>query len=424
MGSGSPMNDDVARSVLLIEVAVLAPIGVYHRYRANTGESLDRQQEGWLFQLSLRPLGALFIMGVVAYLWQPQWMEWSQFPLPGIVRWFGVGLGCVAGVLLVWTFRSLGHNLTDTVVTRRAATLVTDGPYRWVRHPLYVAFGLSVLANSLVASNWFILLTGLACFGLMVARSFTEEQKLVERFGIVYVDYAQVTGRFIPQMRALMHPHFDGTNGVRLKRRWGWSELAVFLLTMAYLVPFGAICIGKGNREFLLYLAVMMTLIPIIAFLHARIELHSITLAGLSLWGLAHLAGGLLSIPKAWPHDDEPVLYNLWLLPGIVRYDQLVHAFGFGLTTWLCWQGLRAAVRHLQGPPLSPTWGLLTLCVLSGMGLGALNEVVEFIAVLRIPNTNVGGYTNTGWDLVFNALGSVVSAIAIAIWDRPNKASY
>ncbi|MFY7874520.1 MAG: hypothetical protein ACOVQM_03685, partial [Pirellula sp.] len=48
-----------------------------------------------------------------------------------------------------------------------------------------------------------------------------------------------------------------------------------------------------------------------------------------------------------------------------------------------------------------------------GMGFGALNEVIEFIAVLTIPNTNVGGYENTGWDLVFNLIGCLTASIMI-----------
>lgn len=412
------MNDDVARWILLIEFAVLAPIGAYYRFRANTREPLDRQQEGWLLLLSLRPLGIVFMLGVMVFLWQPPWMAWSRLSLPEFTRWFGVGLGCVAGALLVWTFRTLGHNLTDTIVTRRAATLVTNGPYRWVRHPFYVAFGLIVLANSLVTSNWFLLLTGLACFGLMVVRSGREERKLVERFGTAYVNYARTTGRFVPRIVSLIPQPSEGTNSPLSTQRWGWSELTVFLFTLIYIVPFGKICLRGGNREFLLYLGVMIALIPTIAWLHARIELHIGTLWGLSLWGLAHLAGGLLAIPQAWQRDDERVLYDLWLLPGILRYDQLVHAIGFGLTTWLCWQGLRAGVRHAHGGPLYPEWGLLTLCILSGMGLGALNEMIEFLAVLCVSNTNVGGYANTGWDLVFNAFGTTLAAIAIAVLDR------
>lgn len=198
---------------------------------------------------------------------------------------------------------------------------------------------------------------------------------------------------------------------------WSWPQLAVLGFTFAYLIPFGSICLRGGNREFLLYLAVMLGLMPLVAWLHGRIGLHLGTLWGLSAWGLAHLAGGLVPIPDDWPHDDTPVLYDLWVIPGWLRYDQLVHAFGFGLSTWLCWQGLRAAFRAAR-VPVRPSPGLLVLCCLAGMGLGALNELVEFLAVLTIPDTNVGGYENTGWDLVFNAIGAVTAAAMIAATDQ------
>ena len=60
-----------------------------------------------------------------------------------------------ASGLFVWTFRSLGKNLTDTVVTRRQHTLVQHGPYRWIRHPLYSSAALLIAALSLIAANWF-----------------------------------------------------------------------------------------------------------------------------------------------------------------------------------------------------------------------------------------------------------------------------
>jgi hypothetical protein len=98
----------------------------------------------------------------------------------------------------------------------------------------------------------------------------------------------------------------------------------------------------------------------------------------------------------------------LWLIPNYLKYDQLVHAYGFGIGTWVSWQTLHALL-----PKSVPTAGVLTLCVLSGMGLGAMNEIIEFIATLLIPNTNVGGYANTGWDLVSNMVGSITAAVVI-----------
>jgi protein-S-isoprenylcysteine O-methyltransferase Ste14 len=104
------------------------------------------------------------------------------------------------GVLLVWTFRNLGKNLTDTVVTRKDHTLVTTGPYRYVRHPFYLAFFLAVIGGSIVAANWFVFLAGMIPSGFLIARTRIEEEKLTERFGEEYRDYVKTTGRFFPRL--------------------------------------------------------------------------------------------------------------------------------------------------------------------------------------------------------------------------------
>ena len=64
-----------------------------------------------------------------------------------------------------------------------------------------------------------------------------------------------------------------------------------------------------------------------------------------------------------------------------------------------------------------PTLGWLIVAGSAALGLGALNEVIEFIATLTMA-TNVGGYVNTGWDLVANLVGVVVAMVAVWRWDR------
>jgi hypothetical protein len=186
---------------------------------------------------------------------------------------------------------------------------------------------------------------------------------------------------------------------------------------MAFTVLYLAAAVGGalvvGNREFLFYIAVMLLLIGVLWIVHSRVRLATATLWALSVWGLAHMAGGLVAVPESWPIDgDIRVLYSLWLIPERLKYDQVVHAYGFGVATWVCWQGLRAVIRQLGGDA-RPTFGLMVLAATAGMGLGALNEVVEFAATLLVPETNVGGYLNTGWDLVANATGSTVAALTI-----------
>ncbi len=120
----------------------------------------------------------------------------------GWLRWAGAGAGVLAGGLLIWTVRTLGPNLTDTVVTRKAHSLVTTGPYRWVRHPFYDASGLAILASSVAAANWFLFLTGGLAFILMIGRTRIEERHLLARFGDSYQAYAEQTGRFLPRIGA------------------------------------------------------------------------------------------------------------------------------------------------------------------------------------------------------------------------------
>jgi protein-S-isoprenylcysteine O-methyltransferase Ste14 len=195
------MTDSLARIILLVGFVLFAPVGIYHRLRSRTDERLDRLQEGWLILLSLRLLALAFVAGLIAFLVEPSSMAWASIHLPSAARWSGVVLGVAAGGLIVWTFRSLGHNLTDTVVTRRDATLVTHGPYRWVRHPFYLAFAIAVIGNTLVTANAFLAVTGTAAFLVIVARTSIEEQKLIERFGRDYLDYMRHTGRFLPRIR-------------------------------------------------------------------------------------------------------------------------------------------------------------------------------------------------------------------------------
>lgn len=203
-----------------------------------------------------------------------------------------------------------------------------------------------------------------------------------------------------------------------LAAHWLTSEKTILAFTMIYIAPALATSLSGGKMEFVIYVAVMFILLIPILYLHHRVSLHPAALWGLSLWGLAHMSGGLVTVPESWPTAGEsPVLYNWWILPERLKYDQVVHAYGFGLTTWICWQGLVGAFRS-HSIELRPTLGLLTLCAAAGMGFGALNEVIEFAATLLVPETNVGGYLNTGWDLVSNLVGCLVAAVLIFLFQK------
>src|SRR5262245_52546174 len=196
------MSDDHPFQIALIIGALLfVPFALYDRLKSqSTREKLDRWQEGWVILFTLRPLGIAGMLGFLAFMIDPWLMSWSSLPLPGWLRWSGIGSGLVAGALLLWTFGNLGKKLMDARVTRKARTLVTSGPYRWVRHPFYVVVAMAMTAASLATANWFLLLTGCIALTLIVLRTSIEEEKLLARFGEEYRQYRERTGRFFPKL--------------------------------------------------------------------------------------------------------------------------------------------------------------------------------------------------------------------------------
>lgn len=182
-------------AIFLLIIGIAVPFRVRSQ---STGESLDRMQEGPITMIGLRVSGLVLWMSIFAFMFRPASIAWASLPFPAAVRWAGIGIAIVSAGLLFWTLRSLGRNLTDTVVTRREHSLVMRGPYRYVRHPFYDCMILMTLGTSLATANWFVLLSGAVTFAFLAYRSRTEEEKLLERFGEPYRAYRATTGRFIP----------------------------------------------------------------------------------------------------------------------------------------------------------------------------------------------------------------------------------
>lgn len=190
------------RAAVALGLIAVAVTGGYFRIRNRPrGEKIDRLQEGLFILIGLRLLGLTGVVALIVYLSRPEWMAWSQAPLPAPVRWLGLPVGAAGWLLMFWMFRHLGRNVTDTVVTRREHSLVTTGPYHRIRHPLYSALALLVVGASLLSANWFVLATGIATFILLRIRTDREEANLVARFGDAYRDYMARTGRFVPRWR-------------------------------------------------------------------------------------------------------------------------------------------------------------------------------------------------------------------------------
>lgn len=184
----------------------------------------------------------------------------------------------------------------------------------------------------------------------------------------------------------------------------------VVVFTALYMAIFGYFAFQRGSTEFIFYFFTMFLFIAFVGLVHLSVRFSVGLLFALSLWGFLHMAGG--TVPSPRPSDGK-VLYAWWLVPGAIRYDMVVHAFGFGAAATACWQVLRRHLRH----NVPVTFGIAILVALCGMGLGTLNEMVEYIATRIDPEHGVGGYKNTISDLTANAVGSVIAGLLV--WLRP-----
>jgi len=196
-------RESIFGSVTAALLVTAAAISGYHRHRAEQAgeDEISLQGEGLTSAVALRSSGLVLMLSVVAYLVNPRWMRWSSLDLPAPLRWSGAGLGAVSLALTLWIFRTIGKNITSTVETREEHELVTGGPYRWVRHPLYTVGTSFFVSLGIVAANWFMGLASLSVLVMLLIRLPKEEEKLIERFGDEYRAYIERTGRLLPRIK-------------------------------------------------------------------------------------------------------------------------------------------------------------------------------------------------------------------------------
>ena len=187
------------RVALAAMIVGAAAIGIPHRLRADrAGGRVSTQVDPRWFWIGMAVIGPPVVLVVLGFLIEPRWVAFAQLNVPNGVRGLGGPVGVAGLALFAWMFRHLALNVTSTSMPRQEATLITSGPYRWMRHPMYTAALVLGFAATLLTANLVMLVGGLAMFALLAARSVTEEQRLVRKFGDAYRDYQRRTGRFFP----------------------------------------------------------------------------------------------------------------------------------------------------------------------------------------------------------------------------------
>lgn len=191
----------------------------------------------------------------------------------------------------------------------------------------------------------------------------------------------------------------------------GKKNYLILVFTIVYLAAFTFHGVLNANFEFLYYTVLLSFLIYLVIYLHQRLHLGFFILFNLSLLGFLHLLGGNLYL-------GELRLYDYYFIPGVFKYDNMIHAYATFIGTLALYSLLISQFRT----PVKKRFPVLALLlILMAIGMGTIVELVEFFAVIIFGVAEqVGDYYNNTLDLLFNFLGSIVATVIIYFYQyRP-----
>lgn len=177
----------------------------------------------------------------------------------------------------------------------------------------------------------------------------------------------------------------------------------VLLFTVFYLGIFTVLSLINGDYEFLIYSVVVSFIILFVTKHYHKLHLPLHLLGALSLLGVLHFLGGILRV-------GESSLYSTYFLWGTMRFDNIIHLLAIFVLTFVAYNLLKPNL----GPRMNHSpFFLASILVLVSLGLGAVNEIIEFFVVATGIQAGVGSYVNNALDLVYNAIGAILATIII-----------
>ena len=194
----SSMFNSVFKIVYVVEFLIITVVRKSHTAQVRTLKTvLDRKT---LPDMALLGLAAIGMLIPLVYAFSSI-LDFADYGLPHWVGWLGVVLFGLAIWLLWRSHAKLGRNWTPTLGIRDEHSLVTEGVYKYIRHPMYAAHLLWAIAQVLMLHNW------IAGFSFIIAvvphylmRVNNEEQMMLNQFGEEYRAYMDRTRRLIPRL--------------------------------------------------------------------------------------------------------------------------------------------------------------------------------------------------------------------------------
>ena len=193
-----------------------------------------------------------------------------------------------------------------------------------------------------------------------------------------------------------------------------YTSWALWIFNATYLFWGGAYFLQDFNLEFIIYVGVIITLVAAVLLTTSYTNFPQWLLWLFSLWGLMHVLGGAVHVGKG-------VLFGYHIYPFlnlggdfyILKYDQVVHFYLYGVVAMMAYHLLRNILEIKNHTKL-----VVMFAVMASVGVSALNEIMEFLISVMVEDNGVGGYENSMLDLIFNLSGALVMTGVFAFFSR------
>ena len=190
-GSLTALLGHPARAAFVVLILVMTVVALWSPVNLSSGQREDVGGR-WLF------VPTAVAIAFLAWL-MPYMDRRDLWTLDGdVVRYLGLAVLVIGGVLRIWPMFVLGHRFSGLVAIQRGHQLVTDGPYRYVRHPSYLGMMLGLSGWALVFRSSVGLVVTALGLRLLLTRIADEEALLTSQFGATYTDYCRRTWRLLP----------------------------------------------------------------------------------------------------------------------------------------------------------------------------------------------------------------------------------
>lgn len=192
------MEEIIYKIIFVVFLILMTCIRMPHNMKyKKTEKYLSKKEKREKLLVALNGISMMLVPLIYVFT---SWLDFFKMNLPDWIRIIGIVIIFLGLIFFWWIHKTLGENWSPVLEILKGHKLITKGPYKYVRHPMYTLFYILAIGLLLLVSNWFVgLFAFLSWHLLYVIRISSEEKMMLEQFGIKWENYCKrTTKKIIP----------------------------------------------------------------------------------------------------------------------------------------------------------------------------------------------------------------------------------